>query len=36
VVLLYWPIICQLATKINNTPKIQGGILGSSGAYNSF
>jgi hypothetical protein len=32
VVLLYWLIICQLATRITRTPKIQGGSLGSSGA----
>ena len=31
VVLIYWLMICQLATKITKTPKIQGGSLGSSG-----
>ena len=31
VVLLYWLMICQLATRMTSTPNIQGGSLGSSG-----
>jgi hypothetical protein len=32
VVFFYWLMICQLATRITKTPKIQDGSLGSSGA----
>ena len=29
--LSYWRMICQFATRMTSTPRIQGGIFGSSG-----